>query len=48
MKYPKSLKGALKRNRTSKQVKRRGVICIINKEAPRFKASQGKKRRPIG
>jgi large subunit ribosomal protein L36 len=44
MKVTNSLKGLLARDRFCKLVKRCGVIYIINKRNPKFKARQGKKK----
>ncbi len=41
MKIAPSLKGLKKRHKANKLVRRKGVVRIINKEAPRFKARQG-------
>ena len=41
MKIASSLKSLRKRDLSSKIVKRRGKIYVINKKNPRFKARQG-------
>lgn len=41
MKVLKSLRSAKKRHKNCKIVRRRGVVFVINKSNPRFKARQG-------
>jgi large subunit ribosomal protein L36 len=41
MKVVNSLKGAKKRHKNSKIVRRKGRVYVINKTNPRFKARQG-------
>lgn len=43
-----SLKGLIKRDKDCKRVVRNGVVFIINKKNPRFKAKQGKKHSKSG